>query len=84
MDATCTTARRKTTFNEGLVFSRNPLANKEMFQVMVMCRSVLWFASRSDALEFFATCCRSVLTPSTQVGPDRWQLACLLLIPWTN
>ena len=33
MDATCTTARRKARFNEGLVLSRKPLANNEMFQV---------------------------------------------------
>ena len=33
MDASCITARRKARYNEGLVFSRKPLANKEMFQV---------------------------------------------------
>ncbi len=34
MDASCTTARRKARFNEGMVFSRKPLANNEMFQVI--------------------------------------------------
>ncbi|XP_028393670.1 neuralized-like protein 4 [Dendronephthya gigantea] len=45
MDATCTTARRKSTFNEGLVFSRNPLANKEMFQVRVDSLNPSWSGS---------------------------------------
>ena len=43
MDATCTTARRKARFNEGLVFSRKPLANKEMFQVDIYLQFSLGF-----------------------------------------
>ena len=43
MDATCTTARRKARFNEGLVFSRKPLANKEMFQVDIYVQFSLGF-----------------------------------------
>jgi hypothetical protein len=36
MDVLCTTARRKARYNDGLVFSRKPLANKEMFQVLII------------------------------------------------
>ena len=43
MDATCTTARRKARFNEGLVFSRKPLANNEMFQVDIYLKFPLGF-----------------------------------------
>ncbi|CAB4005063.1 Hypothetical predicted protein, partial [Paramuricea clavata] len=45
MDALCTTARRKARYNDGLVFSRKPLANKEMFQIRVDSLNPSWSGS---------------------------------------